>query len=159
MLYFAYGSNLLKGQMQARCPSACYTANARLNNHRLVFSRESRPENWDGGVADVVAATGETVWGVIYRIADRDVPRLDRAEGPGYRRDSKDVIAMDSAGESTKRVEVYVAIPEPGRPFLPSRKYLDAIVSGAISWNLPEEYIRALENQPTRGSSRSQRSV
>ena len=71
MLYFACGSNMYWDQMRERCPSAQFVSVAKLDNHRLAFTRESSERRCS--VADAVPAKGQDVWGVVYRIADVEI--------------------------------------------------------------------------------------
>ena len=48
MLHFAYGSNMHRGLMQARCPDARVVGRAVLRDHRFVVTRD--------GYASVAAA-------------------------------------------------------------------------------------------------------
>src|SRR5271170_368989 len=88
MLYFAYGSNMHRPQMQERCPSARFADVAVLPDHKLAFTRKSAKRGC--GVADVVFAPGRKVWGVLYKIADLDLENLDASEGyrPGRAKNS-----------------------------------------------------------------------
>ena len=70
MLYFAYGSNMDWDQMRTRCPSAAFVGIARLPDHRLAFTRFSKTRKC--GVADVVPAKGQSVWGAVFSIDERD---------------------------------------------------------------------------------------
>ena len=80
MLYFAYGSNMDLRQMRRRCPSYRFVSIAKLEDHKLAFTRRSPRRRC--GVADVIPSPGEEVWGVLYNIKTRrDVLALDRAEG------------------------------------------------------------------------------
>jgi gamma-glutamylcyclotransferase (GGCT)/AIG2-like uncharacterized protein YtfP len=82
LCYFAYGSNMHPERMSARVPSAAALGVARLPGYRLAFHKRST----DGsGKGDIVPAAAE-VWGVLYRIAAAELPLLDAAEGPGYKR-------------------------------------------------------------------------
>src|SRR5687767_6545074 len=88
-LYFAYGSNMDLDQIVVRCPSAKFQHAAVARGFRLGFTRFSKKRGC--GVADLVAETGEEVWGAVFKIAELDVAKLDRSEGvfltpPAYRR-------------------------------------------------------------------------
>jgi gamma-glutamylcyclotransferase (GGCT)/AIG2-like uncharacterized protein YtfP len=77
--YFAYGSNLSKEQMKARCPDSQFLGAAVLKNHQLDFT--TYQERWQGGCADVIEAPGREVWGALYLLSDRDLELLDGFEG------------------------------------------------------------------------------
>ena len=69
-LYFIYGSNLLPGQMAARCGKPEALAIARLAGHRLAFFGHSAM--WDSGEATVIRQPGE---GYLVRIVAGAVAR------------------------------------------------------------------------------------
>ena len=155
MLYFAYGSNLDPEQMRSRCPSHRVVGLAALRDHRLVFPLYS--QRWGGGVASVQLAHGSTVWGLVYDLTDADLAVLDGYEGfrgPGdqhnlYDRDAMKVEltrADDDSFPRTVRAAIYVA--RPSNPSPPSRRYLDAILRGAQSHRLPEEYVTKIAATP-----------
>src|SRR5215469_16928692 len=143
MYYFAYGSNLNWGQMQRRCPSACFVDVAKLPNHRLAFTRFSSSRGC--GVADIVEAEDRSVWGVVYEITDpADVQRLDRYEGvpEAYVRSSTGVFLCKTPEEAVNAA-TYFACKQPDPP-LPNAEYKALIVAGAKFWRLPAEYIEEL---------------
>lgn len=152
MRYFAYGSNMLLDQMRGRCPSAAFVCIATLADYRLAFTRTAKG-NWKGyGVADVVRATGEKVWGVVLQIDESDVAELDRSEGyqpsrakNAYRRTQVQVLC-DGDTSRPLEAQTYVVcereVPDP----LPHREYVARIVQGARHWNLPDDYLRRLEH-------------
>ena len=131
--------------MRKRCPSAKFCGVAVLNDHRLSFTRRSKIRSC--GVADAVPEKGHSVWGVVFKISERDIGSLDKSEGyrPGrkknaYVRKERHVFA-DGDEQSPLAVTVYFAIPEESPP-LPSQDYKEQILRGARFWNLPEAYIK-----------------
>ena len=152
MIYFAYGSNLDRLQMSARCPGARFIGAARLYDYRLTFPRRSHVR--DSAVASIERAEGASVWGALYEIADEDVPRLDGREGYEPRRGVGEnfanrvpvtVIAADGA---PLEAMTYVTSPKPD-PGLPSADYLSILISGAIACSAAEEYIAMLSSHPS----------
>jgi gamma-glutamylcyclotransferase len=113
MLYFAYGSNLDETQMRARCPGARLGLRAVLKNHTLVFGGHS--SRWGGAVASVQRAHGAEVEGLLYRLNDQDLDRLDHFEGCpwSYERVARQVVAEDGR---RRLVQVY---QQPDRDFVP----------------------------------------
>lgn len=154
MLYFAYGSNMLFDQMRERCPSAAYVCVAGLDGYRLAFTRKASGASspWRGfGVADIVVHEGERVWGAVFEIDERDIGALDRSEGcrPGretnaYRRVEVQ-IARDAESENPLLAQTYVVCTREEPNPVPHRDYVARIVAGAKSWNLPADYLQALE--------------
>ncbi|KAG7293842.1 hypothetical protein NEMBOFW57_003902 [Staphylotrichum longicolle] len=72
-LYFAYGSNLSLAQMAKRCPASYYIGRAVLPDYRWQINQR--------GYANVVAAPGSSVHGLVFELLDDDEARLDRNEG------------------------------------------------------------------------------
>jgi len=146
--YFAYGSNLEPRQMTKRCPGHVVLGPARLDGYGLRFRGYN--SRWGGAVATVERAREERTWGVAFTLTSEDFRALDDYEGyrgpqdPGnfYRRVLVNVHLGDG---STLELVTYAMRPEPeGRP---SRRYRDAIVTGARWHALPPEYVAWLEGQ------------
>ena len=118
MFYFAYGSNMNWSQMQLRCPSARFACVARLPV-MVVTSRHSRLR--DCGTANVYAAPGSEVWGIVYDVTENDMGTIDR-------------LKMDIAGREFWSIISTVTRTSIGshhlhhterdwRPFLPNAQY------------------------------------
>lgn len=96
-LYFAYGSNMRRTRMLERVPSAESLGAAMLAGHGLRLNKRGR----DGSAkANLVVATSEHVWGVLYRIQPGDWHALDRVEG-GYERHAVTLDLSGSEHEAT----------------------------------------------------------
>ena len=151
MLYFAFGSNLDPSQMARRCPGHTVVGMAALRDHRLVFPLTSH--DWGGGVAGVQPLHGPTVFGVVYELKDDDLAALDGYEGFRATGDQHNVydrvsvyvdLVRPDDGSFTRRLRAWIYLARPANPAPPSRRYLDAIVSGAKHHRLPEEYLAQL---------------
>lgn len=158
-LYFAYGSNLCPTQMTRRCPSARVRGRACLHDHQLTFPRRST--RWQGqGVAGLLPASGETVHGVVYQLAEDDLHTLDRFEGVAaghYTRSARTVDWIDRPQPpipNDEPVWTYLATPQPGWPFAPSDQYLDTILQGVRSHRLGKHYEAILENWRRKSTDR-----
>jgi hypothetical protein len=79
-LYFAYGSNLCKKQIKARCPKSKYLEKHYFDDHKLCFCWNGLSTN-PNGVANIIKETGSKVPGVIFEISDDDEIVLNRREG------------------------------------------------------------------------------
>lgn len=125
--YFAYGSNLNKGQMRRRCPGAAPLAAARLTGHRLTFR----------GVADVKEAPGHVVWGGLWSITEEDLKALDRYEGYPrlYTRKVVPVLLEDN---TTIMAIIYQMVNTNGYQ-IPNGHYLATIAAGYRDFYLPLE--------------------
>lgn len=132
-LYFAYGSNMDRAAMQARCPASTLLGRARLARHRFIIMRE--------GYASVTRDVRDEVWGLVWSLALADMPALDRYEGVSgglYVKLNQPVLTEAGA----KRALVYVGrnavsgLPRPG--------YMEAVVAAAREAGLPAGYVRSL---------------
>ncbi len=143
-LYFAYGSNMLTARLTARCPSARAVGVAQTADHQVAFSKKGRD---DSGKATLVRREGAVQTGVLFRIAECDLPMLDEAEGDGYVRiDDFDIVAKNGCARQT--CKTYMARQH--HPDLaPFDWYLALIIAGAIEHNLPQSIITALRSIQT----------
>jgi gamma-glutamylcyclotransferase len=136
--YFAYGSNLLSGQMIERTGAIGHGEHppriARLENHRLVFQQLE-----EGGPAFAnIRYPGDGVLGVVYRCSQAELERLDHYEG-GYER--QPISVTDQHGEVLAAV-AYFVLPSATVSFArPQEEYLAKIITGARQHGLPESYI------------------
>lgn len=142
--YFAYGSNMSSTQLKERCPSVRFECAAELRGFRLGFTRFSEKRN--GGVADIVAAVGETVWGAVFDLEEADLRELDRFEGarmspPAYRRRDVQVRPLDGMALDAITYEV---VAKTTVDLSPTSEYHGLIVQGAEHWGLPVEYCEKL---------------
>ncbi len=140
-LYFAYGSNLNKGQMKRRCPSSEFAGIARLDGYKLAFTRYSTKRK--GGVASIEKSEGDCVWGALYKVADEDIESLDKHEGVPYSYLRNDEIQV--ASPDGKPVQVFTYLANKTAYFTPHKDYLQQIIRGASQAELPAEYIEELK--------------
>ena len=138
MLYFTYGSNLLKHQMQARCPGARVHSVVRVEGYELCFPMISFTRG-GMGVASIRSNEDAYVEGVIYEMTADDFRRLDHyeSEGTKYRRDK---IAIPKLGE----VWTYLSRLDAVHHYPPSEEYLKAVIQGAVEHGLSAAYIDTL---------------
>lgn len=150
-LYFAYGSNLNLEQMRVRCPKHQVIGPARLPGYRLGFYGYSM--NWDGAVATIIAEAGAEVWGVLYQLNIGDWGQLDRFEnvkddgtGDYFHMPVEVINQQGELQEATAYVKATL-----GTTVCPSTEYLQTILQGMESHQLPETYVaglRSLETKP-----------
>jgi gamma-glutamylcyclotransferase len=141
--YFAYGSNMAAEVMEGMCPRNRFLGVARLDGYRLAFTRRSIRTGT--GVADVIPATNETVWGALYEIEDDELTAIDRKEGYGwaYTRVMCPVL-LEAGGQGQAAVVYTVRVKEPVQ-VLPSRQYLDCLIAAARDRRLPKAYVEKLQ--------------
>jgi gamma-glutamylcyclotransferase len=140
--YFAYGSNLLKEQMQKRTGEVREPQVCRLADYRFAFNKKKD----DGPIrANIMKEPGAEVWGVIYRCSRAAMARLDTNEGVAtghYHRQPVDVVRRDG---TAIRATAYVANDEcVCSESQPTDEYLDTILRGARQHGLPLDYIKRL---------------
>jgi len=150
LLYFAYGSNMLRERLQARTPSAVSLGPATLQGHALHWHKAGS----DGsGKCDIVPDEGQgsagesVVHGVLYRLALAEKPLLDAAEslGVGYGERQLQVRGPDGP------VLAYAYVALGSDPALqPYDWYKALVVAGARQHGLDGGYLRRLEATPAR---------
>jgi len=132
-LYFAYGSNMSRAPMRARCPSAREVGVATLGGHRLIITSD--------GYASVVPEPGGLVHGLLWRLAPRDLAALNAYESldSGLYR-----VATLPVRLGARRVPAMIYLARSRTPGLPRPGYLEAVVAAARELDLPPTYVDAL---------------
>jgi len=132
-LHFAYGSNMSRALMAARCPQARPVGLATLPGWRFVVNPD--------GFGSIAPHRGGCVHGVLWRLSARDLAAVNAYESVDtglYRRRGMAV----RCGARQVSALVYIAsrqgegTPRPG--------YISLVVAAAREWKLPERYIRSL---------------
>jgi gamma-glutamylcyclotransferase (GGCT)/AIG2-like uncharacterized protein YtfP len=131
-LYFAYGANMERVAMRARCPAAAALGSARLSDWRYVIA---------SGYGSVARASGAEVFGVLWRLTPRDLAALNIFESldSGLYRRATLTVELDGR---RARALVYVG-RQRGRP-RPMPGYQERVIAAATEWQLPRRYIAAL---------------
>ena len=144
--YFAYGSNMDEREIGAHCPSAVCLGAARLDEHRLAFTRRSARTGT--GVADVVVDRAGTVWGAVWEMQEEDLAALDVKEGEGHAYARRQTLVTLRSEDAEIRVHVYSVICKRDHEVTPSREYLMRMISAAEAHGLPRDYVAALRARP-----------
>jgi len=126
MLYFAYGSNLWRQQMSARCPEHYVVGAGRLEGWRWIITTR--------GYASIVVSATDYVLGMVYELSEEDVHSLDRFEG-GYR---KEMLMVEADGQGLNCLVYIDLVTEAGEPHT---EYITRIDNGIRDAGLPEEYV------------------
>jgi hypothetical protein len=129
MNYFAYASNLIKKQMQTRCPDSKPLFSAVLPNYRLVFTGWSR--EWHGGKATIKPFRGEKVRGAVYEVTDACMRQLDKYEA-GYTR--QNVTVFDEDNRAIQAV-TYIKSGQLEET-MPSKEYGEIMHQGYRDWRI-----------------------
>lgn len=144
MFYFAYGSNLDLMQMQLKCPDAQFVSTARLDGYKICFPRRSFVR--DSATISIEPEAGESVWGALYEIEDKDLKRLDEREGYRAKRErdknprNRVTVKVETSDERTVTAETYIAVPSEN-PGLPSPHYIGYLVASAAECGLPKSHL------------------
>lgn len=142
IFYFAYGSNMLFDQIIKRVPSVKVKGIATLHDYCVNFSKKST----DGsGKANLVQKPGFITWGVLYKIGEDEISKLDEVE-KGYKRITVSVKKNDS---KTMEAETYISDNLIENP-VAFDFYKQKIIEGAREHELPEEYIFYLKRLPSK---------
>jgi gamma-glutamylcyclotransferase (GGCT)/AIG2-like uncharacterized protein YtfP len=142
VIYFAYGSNMARDVIATLSPRHRFLGVARLADYRLAFTRRSVKTG--SGVADVVQAPGQAVWGALYEIADEELAAIDRKEGHDWAY-VRARLPVQLAGDSRERIATLYTVRSKVSPEVPpSRQYLDRIIEAARERELPDQYVRQI---------------
>lgn len=133
MLYFAYGSNMSRGPMRARCPTAAEAGLAALPGYRFFIMAN--------GYASVKPAAGDDVQGLLWRIGPQDLAALDDYEdvaGGLYRQ------AVLTVLQDGRPADALVYLGCETREGCPSPDYMALVVRAARECGLPQNYVDQL---------------
>jgi cation transport regulator ChaC len=134
MLHFAYGSNMSRTLMAARCPGACALGTAVLAGWRFVIGVD--------GHGSLEPRAGGAVHGVLWRLTSRDLAAINAYEGIDtgvYRRRTLPV------RQAARLYPALVYIVRRQGHGTPRPAYIRVIVEAARDWSLPEPHIRSLK--------------
>lgn len=132
-IYIAYGSNMHKGQMAFRCPSAVVIGKGILHGYRMMFRGSRR-----SGVATIERSEGNDLPVLLWEITPEDEKALDRYEGYPYLY-RKETIPVFFGGR-TLRAMAYV-MNERYPYTVPSRSYESVIAEGYRDMGVPRRIL------------------
>jgi hypothetical protein len=133
-LYFAYGSNMDRAAMLARCPHSKAVGPARLMRHRFFIMSD--------GYASVIRDPRRVVWGVLWDLALADVSALDRYESLSTSLYTK-AIQPVLTSQGPRRAVLYLG--RSANPGAPTTSYREGVLDAAAEAGLPADYRRELE--------------
>ncbi len=142
--YFAYGSSLLRAQMERRLMGNRPVTRAYLRGYRLAFMGNSTERK--GPVVNLLPDPSRFVPGTLYELNEVMIHYLDRAEACEKGTYQKvDVIVEKDDGEKANATAYQLSKENP--PFgNPNLGYLLQVKQGYKEWGLPEEVLEeALE--------------
>jgi hypothetical protein len=132
-LHFAYGSNMSRKGMEARCPGAEAVGLAVLEDYRFIIMTD--------GYASIEPALGHDVYGVIWRLTPRDLSSLNAYESlqAGLYRRAMLPVLVDRVRLSALVYLGHTANEGRARP-----GYMESVIAAAGEWDLPGDYIASL---------------
>ena len=136
MLHFAYGTNMSRALMRARCPHAVAIGTTTLRDWRFIINRD--------GLPSIARQPGGGVHGVLWRLCPRDVAAINAYESVQtglYRASTLSVC------HGPRRVRALVYIARRGGEGAPRPGFIDVVVEAALDWNLPHAYIRSISRR------------
>jgi len=137
--YFAYGSSLLRAQLERRLMGNRPHTRAVLKGYRLAFMGHSAERK--GAVVNLIPDPARYVPGTLYELDEIMIHYVDRAEAVEkgtYQR--LDVEVETDDGGKVPAVSYRLSLPDPplGQPNL---GYLMQVKQGYREWGLPDEIL------------------
>jgi hypothetical protein len=133
-LHFAYGSNMSRKLMDARCPHATALGVATLAGWRFTVNPD--------GIGSIVPQAGRLLPGVLWRVTLRDLVAINAYESVDTGLYLRRTLPVRLNGRTTPAL-VYVARRR-GRG-VPRPAYISIVVEAAREWHLPPKHIRSLQ--------------
>ena len=148
--YFGYGSNINLISLKAKGVIPVSSEKAVLKDWKLRFN----VQHWfthEGGMGNIEPSTDSGNWveGMIHLCPEEHLPSLDamESEGVAYKRIEIEV----ETENGPKKALTYIGMPAfINEECLPTRRYLNIILKGAIQAGLSKDYLAKLQNQALR---------
>lgn len=140
-LYFSYGSNISLEKMRKLCPNAELLGAGYLSDYQLVFTTHLQQRNRGG--ADVVPATGEDVWGLLYSISNTELTVMDANKFYPEIYDRIPVtiqLRKEDEYEEILQVWTYVMQDKQKSFAQPSNDYINLLLEAAKENEFPQSY-------------------
>jgi hypothetical protein len=140
ILHFAYGSNMSRALMGARCPAARALGTATLAGWRFVVNPD--------GVGSIAPAPGALLHGVLWWLALRDLVAINAYESVDTSLYLRRVLPVVHNGRRVPALTYIARRRGEGRA---RPGYITIVVAAAREWELPELYVRALQRWSPSG--------
>jgi cation transport regulator ChaC len=128
--YFAYGSNMDRDMMRTRCRQAVPCGVATLPGFRFIITSD--------GYASIVRCPRSVVYGIVWRLAPRDLAALNLYENLAAGLYTTMMTAIRSAGRNQSALTYVARSRIKGRP---RPGYMAGVIAAARQWDLPADYI------------------
>jgi len=141
VFYFAYNANIDPKRIETIAPGATFEFIAHLPEWKMEFTIL----NGSGGLPNVRPVPGNTVWGAIFSVPDRQLAAIDEQEAAEGRVRTT-TQAMDRQGRRHD-VVTHVSSADADADLQPEKPYLRLMVQGGRHWDLPMGWVASLEEQ------------
>lgn len=129
--------------MSDRCPDATMVGIGCLPGYELVFNRQGTHHEGAVGSIELSSDHDAHVYGIIWRLSQKDIHRMDQFENPeAYSRSKLSVKAADGQLLSCY---VYIAFPQ-DIELDPDPIYLERIITAAQDVGLHSDYVEKLKS-------------
>ena len=133
-LHFAYGSNMSRSLMRARCPYATALGVATLTGWRFAINPD--------GVGTIVPHAGSLLHGVLWRVTLRDLVAINAYESVDTGLYLHRTLPVRRKGRTMAALVYYARRNGRGTP---RPAYINIVVEAAREWHLPAAHIRSLK--------------
>jgi hypothetical protein len=133
-LHFAYGSNMSRDLMRARCPGATALGVAILAGWRFIINPD--------GYGSIARQPGGRVYVVLWRLTPRDLSAVNAYENLDAGRYRRRVLPVEY-GARQRSALVYIGCRQGLGRARPG--YVRLVIAAARDWRLPVRYTRSLE--------------
>lgn len=153
--YFAYGSNMQSATLRGRRGVEYRSAvAARVPGWRLVLDK---PGLVSSGIsfANIVEDAAAATLGVLFDVSDADLEHIELTEGVRIGNYRRVLVPAQPLTNSDGEVVLAHSLSSDRRDpsTLPSRRYMQLLIDGAIEHHLPPEHLDYLRRIPTREES------
>ena len=132
--YFAYGANMNRAAMQARCPQARALGPAKLAGYRFFVGLD--------GWGSVAPSAGDNVHGVLWALTPRCVAALHAFE---WLHQGLYKVRLLPVRQDERLVPAMIYLLRNRHAGQPKPGYVEMIAAAARDWRLPEHYVRSVE--------------
>lgn len=137
--YFAYGSSLLRAQMERRLMGNRPVTRATLKGYRLAFMGNSTERK--GPIVNLLPDPSHFVPGTLYELNEVMIQYLDRAEACEKGTYKPLAVVVEKDGGEKVEAACYQLARENPPPGNPNLGYLLQVKQGYKEWGLPEEVL------------------
>jgi hypothetical protein len=150
VLYFAYDEKMFSPILSKIAPNAINLGVAKLAGFKLYFHNKSKQDS--SGKGNIVPHADEqaAVYGVLYQISLSDKAALEKELKVGLANQEiiVDVTSMHSLHQTQKAITFVACRDNVHQDLVPYAWYKAMVIQGALSHNLPQDYINWLGKCP-----------